>query len=339
MDTQTTLSTKQSTANSLRERADSSFECIRDEMQLVEQLLREQMQSEYEDLSPLLAHGALLGGKRLRPALVLLAGKAAGELTGDHVVLGTVMEMIHTATLIHDDVLDSADQRRHLPTVNAKWNDQTSILLGDYLFAQAFTLSATLGSTQACQWIGDAARRVCEGELRQIFTSGCSQLSEVDYIDIIRGKTAELCRISCRLGGTHGGADLPTQTALADFGENLGIAFQIADDFLDVWGSTERVGKTLGTDLLQGKPTLPLIHLLQSDPSMQTQLDELQSMSDAARCQAIVTRLEQSDAKAYTLATAQRFAADAVAAIDFLPESAAKKSLQQLALFSVSRNF
>ena len=307
-------------------------------MQQVEQLLREQMQSKYEDLSPLLAHGALLGGKRLRPALVLLAAKASGKSTQDHVVLGTVIEMIHTATLIHDDVLDAADQRRHLPTVNAKWNDQTSILLGDYLFAQAFTLSATLGSTQACQWIGDAARRVCEGELRQIFSSGSSQLSEEDYFDIIRGKTAELCRISCRLGAEHSGADQATQTALADFGENLGIAFQIADDYLDVWGSTERVGKTLGTDLLQAKPTLPLIRLLQSDPAMQSQLDELAAMPDGPRCEAIMDRMNRCDSKQYTLATAEQFAANAVAAIDFLPESAAKRSLQEIAFFSVHRN-
>ncbi|QDS90594.1 Octaprenyl-diphosphate synthase [Rosistilla ulvae] len=339
METQTTLPTNQSAAEIRSDNAHSSVACIAGEMQQVEQLLRDQMQSKYEDLSPLLAHGALLGGKRLRPALVLLAAKASGELKRDHVVLGTVVEMIHTATLIHDDVLDAADQRRHLPTVNAKWNDQTSILLGDYLFAQAFTLSATLGSTQACQWIGDAARRVCEGELRQIFTSGFANLSEQDYFDIIRGKTAELCRVSCQLGGCYSGADAAAQTALAEFGENLGIAFQIADDYLDVWGSTDRVGKTLGTDLLQAKPTLPLIRLLQTDPAMQTQLDELQDASDDERCQAIMSNLDRSDAKEYTLARAKQFAANAIAAIDFLPASAAKKALQEIAMFSVNRNF
>lgn len=339
METQTTLPANQSSASTAKGHSESRFECIRGEMQRVEHLLREQLQSKYEDISPLLAHGALLGGKRLRPALVLLSGKASGTLSDDHVVLGTVMEMIHTATLIHDDVLDAAVERRHLPTANAMWNDKTSILLGDYLFAQAFTLSATLGSTQACQWIGDAARLVCEGELRQIFTSGCNELSEEDYFDIIRGKTAELCQASCRLGSCYAGADDATQSAMADFGTNLGIAFQIADDYLDVWGSSQHVGKTLGTDLLQGKPTLPLIRLMQSDASMPAQLENLQRLPDAERCQAIRAHLDNSDAKAYTLECAQQFAANAMAAIDFLPASDAKKSLHELAAFSVNRKF
>ena len=132
--------------------------------------------------------------------MLLLAGQASGSLTDDHVVLATVVEMVHTATLVHDDVLDEADKRRHVPTINAKWNGHTSILLGDYLFAQSFYLAATLPSTEACRWIGQAARLVCEGELRQVLMRDALDLDESTYIDLIRGKTAELCRISCQLG-------------------------------------------------------------------------------------------------------------------------------------------
>ena len=234
------------------------YGCIADEMQDVESQLQTALQNRYEALRPIFDHSALLGGKRLRPALALLAGRAAGSLTGDHVILGTVIEMIHTATLIHDDVLDGADQRRHVATINAKWDSHTSILLGDYLFAKAFSLSASIGDTRVCQEIGEASMGVCEGELRQCNQRDCLSLVEDDYIDILRGKTAELCRVSCELGARLAGASPEIQSALAAYGENLGIAFQITDDWLDVWGETDQVGKTLGTDLAQGKMTLPL---------------------------------------------------------------------------------
>ncbi|MEZ6087530.1 MAG: polyprenyl synthetase family protein [Pirellulaceae bacterium] len=337
MDTQTTL--PESATSSFSTRTDSIYDCIVEPMHQVERMLRDQMQSKYEDLAPLLAHGALLGGKRLRPALVLLSGMATGSITTEHIVVGTVVEMVHTATLIHDDVLDSAQHRRHMPTVNAKWNNQTSILLGDYLFSQAFTLSASLGSTLACRWIGEAARLVCEGELRQIMTQGLMRLGEEDYLDIIRGKTAELCRVSCRLGAAYSNADETTQQTLASYGENLGIAFQIADDYLDLWGSAERVGKTLGTDLDQAKPTLPLIRLLETDPLMEDQIETILSLEADQRFQAIMQRLERSDAKQYTLETARRFATNAIDAIESLPSSDAKQTLCDIAMFSVNRGF
>ena len=175
--------------------------------------------------------------------------------------------MIHTATLVHDDVLDEAAIRRHEDTVNARWNNETSVLLGDFLFTHAFYLASTLESTYACRTIGRATNIVCDGELRQTITSGDVNLSEDDYLAIVEAKTAELCACSCELGAHYAGGDEETVARMAAFGRNLGIAFQIADDLLDLEGNESATGKSLGTDLAKRKMTLPLIHARESlDP-------------------------------------------------------------------------
>ena len=170
--------------------------------------------------------------------------------------------MIHTATLVHDDVLDEAMIRRHAATVNAEWGNETAVLLGDYLFTHAFHLAASLDSTRACRWIGHATNKVCEGEMQQVHHRGNLDLDESDYFAIIEGKTAELTAVSCRLGASYAGAPESTVAALDRYGRNLGIAFQIADDVLDIWGEERVTGKSLGTDLEKQKLTLPIIHLL-----------------------------------------------------------------------------
>nr|WP_068134624.1 polyprenyl synthetase family protein [Roseimaritima ulvae] len=309
-------------------------------MRQVEARLRQELQSRYEQLAPILRHGALLGGKRMRPALVLLAAEAVGEAGEAHVTIATVLEMVHTATLVHDDVLDSAQQRRHVPTVNAKWDEQTSILLGDYLFAQSFYLSATLDDTRACRWIGEAARRVCEGELRQVHSRDVLDLDEAAYLSIVQGKTAELCSVACRLGAAYAGADEVTVERLSNYGDALGIAFQIADDFLDLWGDSDQTGKTLGTDLWQGKMTLPLIRLLQtSDAAQRETILQILSGPAADRLPAITPLLAASDARDYTRRRAQEFVDTALAAISSLPDSPAQAMLQKLARFAIDRRF
>lgn len=306
----------------------------------VEERIALELQSPYEAVGELLRHGTQLGGKRLRPALTLLAGSSVGTVTQDHVVLGTVIEMVHTATLVHDDVLDDAETRRHVPTVNAKWNDHTSILLGDYLFAQSYRLAATLSSTTACRWIGEAARLVCEGELRQVLQRDVLDLDEDTYFDIIRGKTAELCRVACELGAEYSGADAAAVAALGRYGNAVGIAFQIADDYLDLWGDDDTVGKTLGTDVEQGKITLPLIRMMAtaSEPDRR-RIERILRGPAAQRVDAIRPYLQASDAREYTEAVAQRFRADAIAELHFLSDSSAKASLQAIADFSVDRRF
>ncbi|MGB7347461.1 MAG: polyprenyl synthetase family protein [Pirellulaceae bacterium] len=306
----------------------------------IESRLSEQLQSPYEALVPLLRHGTQLGGKRLRPAMLLLAASAVGRINETHLVLGTVIEMVHTATLVHDDVLDQASTRRHVPTINALHDNHTSILLGDFLFAQAFRLTATLDSVDACRWVGDAARNVCVGELRQVLDRNQIDLDEETYLDILRGKTAELCSVACRLGAQHAGGSNEVVEALAEFGNSIGIAFQIADDYLDLWGDDQTVGKTLGTDLEQGKMTLPIIRLL--DTCDDTDREAIVSIITGpinCRVTAIRQWLDHSDARDYTAATASRFQKTAIACLDVLDDSPAKECLQAIAKFAVDRRF
>jgi octaprenyl-diphosphate synthase len=309
-------------------------------MREVERRLRFEMRSRYEELQPILHQGALMGGKRLRPALVLLSGAASGPIGDDHVVIATVLEMVHTATLIHDDVLDGATRRRHVPTINAQWDNTASILLGDYLFSHSFYLAATLGSTDACRAIGEASRRVCEGELRQNLNQGNIHLDEETYLELIHGKTAELTRVSCHLGAAAAGASDRIVRSLARYGESIGIAFQIADDYLDIWGNDETVGKTLGSDFVQGKATLPLIRLMAQ--STATERDHIQAVMRgpaAERMPQLVTLMERSDARQYTFDRAQFFVDRGVDSLADLPASAARDSLYRLAQFALHRKF
>ena len=183
---------------------------VADALAEVEAVFRREMRSSDVLIDELARYGVLLGGKRLRPALVLLSGQAAGKLTDRHLVLGAVMEMIHTATLIHDDVLDEADVRRHLATINARWGEQASVLLGDLLFTRAFQLACTLDDMWVCRTVGQSTNLVCEGELRQVGNSGNLLLGESEYLRIIEAKTAELCACCCRVGARFAGADEQT---------------------------------------------------------------------------------------------------------------------------------
>lgn len=306
----------------------------------IEKRIAAELQSPYEAIGHLLRHGTQLGGKRMRPALILLSGQCIGETNDDHTILGTIIEMVHTATLIHDDVLDEAETRRHVPTVNAKWSNHTSILLGDYLFAQSFRLAASMASNQACQWIGEAARLVCEGELRQVLQRDALDIDEATYFDILRGKTAELCRVSCELGALHSGGTEAQVAALGRFGNAIGIAFQIADDYLDLWGNDDTVGKTLGTDIEQGKMTLPLIRMLEtSNERTRKQIVSILRGPSEDRLPAIRPLLEASDAKDYTEAMAQKFRREAISALVDLEPTQAKESLLTLADFAVDRRF
>ncbi len=306
----------------------------------VERQLNLELQSPFESLAPVLSHGTQLGGKRLRPAMLLLAGAAVGNVSNDHVVLGTVIEMVHTATLVHDDVLDDAETRRHVATINARWNEHTSILLGDYLFAQSFRLAATLPSTEACRMIGESARMVCEGELRQVLQRDVLDLDEETYLSMIGGKTGELCRVACQLGARFAGCDEAVFEAMGVYGDSVGIAFQIADDFLDFWGDDQTVGKTLGTDISQGKITLPVIRLLQSaDSTQRREIVRILKGRSEERLPAIRPMLDQSDAAVYTMGIAEGFQRQALDALELLEESPAKASLAAIAGFSVDRRF
>src|SRR6187401_1810743 len=197
------------------------------ELAEVEALLKAELQSDYPFVDELVRYGCLLGGKRLRPALLLLTAKAVGgQITHEHRTLATVVEMIHTATLVHDDVLDEAHMRRHLATVNSRWDNEASVLLGDYLFTHAFYLASTLDTVLGCRLIGRATNIVCEGELKQKGSRGNFELGEQEYLEIVAAKTAALTAVSCRLGALFSGAGDALVEQMDGFGRDLGIAFQ-----------------------------------------------------------------------------------------------------------------
>ena len=311
---------------------------IQNHLDQVEDLLRRELRSDYPAVDELVRYGFRIGGKRLRPALVLLSAKAVGELNESHVVLSAVLEMIHTATLIHDDVLDEAAIRRHVDTVNARWSNEKSVLLGDFLFTHAFYLASTLESTYACRTIGRATNIVCEGELRQTGSSGDFDVSEETYCDIIEAKTAELCACCCRVGAHYAGADPELEQQLSDFGRWLGISFQITDDLLDLVGDETTTGKSLGTDLEKRKATLPLIHLLSQVSGQQlSDVTEVLRSSDHSHHDQLIAWLEEFGSIDYARQKAKQYAERSLASLADVPPSAARDVLESLTRFVVDR--
>ncbi len=312
---------------------------IASELAEAEGIFAAELESQFPFVQQLVDHSADFRGKRLRPALVLLTARASGQIKPDHAVLAAVVEMIHTATLVHDDILDESLVRRHVATVNAEWGNEAAVLMGDYLFTHAFHLAASLETTLACRWIGHATNLVCEGEMQQVGNRGNFDLDEEAYFAIIQGKTAELTAVCCRLGAHYAGAPEATVRALDDYGRNLGIAFQIADDVLDLWGEERATGKSLGTDLEKQKLTLPLIRLLNtSSPKDAQSIRRL--LADATPQDRVKVRelLDHSEAPQYAWAQAERYASMAASALDVLPDSPCKAVLRTLTQYVVRRS-
>jgi octaprenyl-diphosphate synthase len=319
--------------------ARSLFAPIQSDLEEVERLLAETIASRRACLSPLIAHLENYRGKRLRPALLLLIARGSGQVTPAHHILGAVVEMIHTATLVHDDVLDEASVRRHTATVNFGWGNQTSILLGDYLFTHAFHLASSVDA-RACRLIGEATNRVCEGELQQTIQRGNWGLTERDYLDIVEGKTAELTSCCALLGALYSGADSDTVHRMARFGRCLGIAFQIADDLLDLTGEERITGKSLGTDLDQNKATLPLIHLLDAaSPEKASRLRQILSSPGNHKRENLRPFLAESGSLQYAGRKAEEFADQARAELICLPPSECKSILELLTDRVVHRSY
>jgi octaprenyl-diphosphate synthase len=303
-----------------------------------ERIFEAELTSRFAFVQQLVDHCADFHGKRLRPALVLLTGRACGGVTNSHPVLAAVVEMIHTATLVHDDILDEAVVRRHAATVNAEWGNETAVLLGDYLFTHAFHLAASLESTLACRWIGHATNLVCEGEMQQVHHRGNLDLDEEAYFAIIEGKTAELTAVSCRLGAHYAGAEAGVVEAMEVYGRSLGIAFQIADDVLDIWGEERTTGKSLGTDLEKKKLTLPIIRLLgTSSPADAAKIRGILDDADPDSRRRLRPHLEESGALEYSWQRARQYVEQALQSLDVLAESDAKGVLRILAQYVMRR--
>lgn len=277
-------------------------------------------------------------GKMLRPMLLLLAGEAAGELGHEHIVLGAVVEMVHMATLVHDDVLDDADVRRRHATIGRLVGNEGAVLLGDYLISHAYHLCSSLDSADASRRVAAVTNTVCEGELMQINHRGDFDLSESDYLEIIRRKTASLTALCCELGARVAGADEAVARNLAGYGTRIGLAFQIVDDLLDLTASESETGKTVGRDADLGKLTLPLIRYLEgaSSPERRRLIDVLSNGSPdkTARVHDLIA---DSGCIDEALDLARSYTRSAVARLADLPDSDAKSSLIAAAEFVVQR--
>jgi octaprenyl-diphosphate synthase len=313
-------------------------DCIAPQMAQVQERFRLELSGDLHCVNALVKHVSRFHGKMLRPMLVLLCGKAVGELTDAHITIATVVEMVHMATLVHDDVLDEAELRRKGATINHLRGNEAAVLLGDYLISHSYHLCSSLDSQLASRLIARTTNQVCEGELLQIDNRNNIELDEPTYIEIITRKTAALCAICCRLGATLSGASALEIEALETYGRSLGIAFQIQDDILDIVGDCDVVGKTLGIDLEKQKMTLPVIHFLRSAPSEHRKLlRSLITSREADQLERIRNLILPSGSVEYARDRALSLVEKARHALTAVPDSEARRVLDTMAQFVVAR--
>lgn len=314
------------------------LDCIAPELAAVDRLFEQELRSDIRCVNTLVKHVSRFRGKMLRPTLVLLTGKACGSLSSAHTVIATVVEMVHMATLVHDDVLDEAELRRKGATINHLRGNEAAVLLGDFLISHSYHLCSSLDSQYASRAIARTTNMVCEGELLQIDNRNNFDLDERTYLEIIKRKTAILCASCCELGAKLSGADDKTVSSLARFGMNVGMAFQIQDDILDITGDVNTVGKTLGIDVEKGKMTLPMIHFMRKAPhEHQLLLRSLLESRDADKIDRIRNLIVPSDSIDYAKSRAQALISEARKLLEILPDTDARRTLDTMADFVVSR--
>jgi octaprenyl-diphosphate synthase len=313
---------------------------IQGDIDRVETILRDELKSDNPFLAALVSHSHKFGGKRMRSAMLLYSARLCGGATEVHAALGAVVELLHSATLVHDDVLDEALLRRRVDTLNSRWGNETSILFGDYLFAKAFILCSRLSNHEANRILGRTAQDMCEGELSQTGTKFDLTIGEDRYLKIIELKTARLFSTACRLGSIGWETDRAQVEALAAYGMNFGIAFQIIDDVLDLAGQEAEVGKSLGTDLEKGKLTLPVIRLLRDPPERRRrELQDLISSPDgsAAKRDAVLGAVRENGILPGCLDRAREFLAAARQSLDVFGDAPDATPLRDLANFALHR--
>lgn len=318
------------------------FSVIANELQQVEIEFERQARSNVQVIAYLGEYLRASGGKRVRPALTILANYAVG---GDgarynSIRMATVMEFLHTATLVHDDIIDKADTRRNRPTVNALYGNETAVLMGDWLYMSAFETSLAERSLPILDILTSVTRKMTEGELLQLTLLGHADISEGQYLDVLKRKTAYLFSASCEIGAILGGASEKQQTALRDYGLNLGSAFQLIDDLLDFTSNDATLGKAAGADLLGGKVTLPLIYLMASDAAIAPLIKRvlLDGTYEAVPQDDLREALVSTGALERARALADQYAENARSALDDLPESEYSDSLRALPTYVLMRD-
>jgi octaprenyl-diphosphate synthase len=278
------------------------------------------------------------GGKRLRPLLVLLAARACGYQQQQHITLAAVVEFIHTATLLHDDVVDTSDLRRGKPTANNKWGNSSSVLVGDFLYSRAFQMLVSIGQIDVMGTLSNATNVIAEGEVLQLLNAKNPDVSEADYLHVILGKTAMLFEAASQTGAQLAQASNEQTEALRRFGRHLGIAFQLIDDLMDYTGDQSSMGKNVGDDLAEGKPTLPLIHAMahaaEDERKLIRKAIRQGSCEDIDKIQSILIRCGSLD---YTRARATQETQDALDCLNIVNDSPYKQSLADLCTLALTR--
>ncbi|AJC20066.1 octaprenyl diphosphate synthase [Pandoraea pulmonicola] len=311
---------------------------IADDMRAVDQLIRNRLASEVVLINQISEYIINSGGKRLRPALLLLVAGALGVTSQARYELAAVIEFIHTSTLLHDDVVDESDLRRGKQTANALFGNAASVLVGDFLYSRSFEMMVSVDNMRVMQILARATNVIAEGEVLQLLNMHDPDVDEARYLHVIRYKTATLFEAATQLAAVLAGADEQTETAVREYGGRLGTAFQLMDDWLDYAGDTDAMGKNAGDDLREGKPTLPLIHVLQHGTEQERALvREAIENGGTDKFEPILAAITRTGALDYTLARAKEEADAAARTISALPSSNYKNSLLELCSYSIAR--
>jgi octaprenyl-diphosphate synthase len=318
------------------------FSLIASEMVEVEAEFERQARSNIQVIAYISDYLRASGGKRVRPALTILSNYAVGGdgARSNSIRMAAVMEFLHTATLVHDDIIDNAETRRNRPSVNSRFGNQTAVLMGDWLYMSAFETSLAERSLPILDILTAATRKMTEGELLQLTLLGRTDITEEEYLVILQHKTAYLFSACCEIGAILGGADAARQAALREYGMNLGTAFQLVDDLLDFTASDEVLGKPAGVDLLEGKLTLPLIYLLESDESARSAVQTVMregSYRKAAR-ESLLARVERTGALERARERASQYAEAARDALSALPASNYADALHSIPSYIIERD-
>ena len=315
-------------------------ELIASDMDAVNLLIQKRLYSDVALVNQVSSYIINSGGKRLRPMLVLLSARAFGYSGDQHFNLAAIVEFIHTATLLHDDVVDASDRRRGQGTANAIWGNEAAVLVGDFLYSRAFQMMVDSGRMRIMEILADATNTIAEGEVLQLLNCHDPETTEQNYLDVIHCKTAKLFEAATQLGAVLCDAKAEQEKAMAKFGMHLGTAFQLVDDVLDYSASPDKMGKNVGDDLAEGKPTLPLIRaMLQGTPEQSELIRHAIEAGGRDNIDTVTQIIKSTDAIAYTANKAREEANLAIQALKVIPSTIYTDALKTLADFSVSRTF
>lgn len=318
----------------------SIYSLIQDDMTAVDSLIQQRLQSDVALINQLGFYIINSGGKRLRPAIAILSAKACGYQGDKHINLATIIEFIHTATLLHDDVVDNSDMRRGKETANNLWGNEASVLVGDFLYTRSFEMMVEMDSMRLMQILSSTTNIIAEGEVLQLLNCHDADTTEARYLEVIHHKTAKLFEAAGQLGAVICNASDEIEKAMTLYAMHLGSAFQLVDDLLDYSHSSETIGKNIGDDLAEGKPTLPLIHAMRQGTDKQAAIiREAIEQGQRDRIDEIITIINETGAIDYTAHAAAQEVAYAKQALAILPETDYKQALLALADFSVSRDY